>query len=100
MTILRALGIEAWPVLVAGDLRQTLRDWQPTASAFDHAMVQVMVDGRNYWLDLTAGFQRGPLAARSWPNYGCGLVVRPGTTGLADVPEPPVRPKTTVTEYL
>jgi hypothetical protein len=99
VTVLRALGIEAWPVMVAGDLRQTLRDWQPTASRFDHALVQVTVGGRDYWLDPTARFQRGPLEARSWPNYGCGLVVRPGTTGLADIPESPVRPKTTVTEH-
>jgi transglutaminase-like putative cysteine protease len=99
VTILRALGMEAWPVLVATDLRQTLRDWLPTAGQFDHAIVQVSLDGATYWLDPTAAFQRGPLAARSWPNYGCGLVVRPGTTGLADIPESPVRPKTTVTEY-
>lgn len=99
VTILRALGIEAWPVLVATDLRQTLQDWLPTASQFDHAIVQVTLDGQSYWLDPTATFQRGPLAARSWPNYGCGLVLRPGTTELAVIPESTVRPKTTVTEY-
>jgi len=34
VTVLRALGIDAWPVLVSTDLRQTLRDWLPTAGQF------------------------------------------------------------------
>ena len=97
--ILRALGIEANPVLVSTEWRQTIQDWQPTAAVFDHAIVQVSVDKQNYWLDPTAGFERGPLAARSWPNYGRGLVLHPKTTGLAVIPECPVQPKTTVLEY-
>jgi hypothetical protein len=98
VTLLRALGIEANPVLVSAELGQTIQDWHPTATVFDHAIVQAVVDGRNYWLDPTAGFQRGPLAARSWPNYGRGLAVRPKTTALAVIPECPVQPKTTVLE--
>jgi transglutaminase-like putative cysteine protease len=99
VTILRALGIESCPVLVAADFRQTLQNWQPAAAAFNHALVQVVVGGRTYWLEPSAGFQRGPLAARSWPNYGLGLLVRPGTDDLAVIPVSPVQPRTTVTEY-
>ncbi len=99
VTILRALGIEANPVLVSTVWRQTIQDWQPTAAVFDHAIVQVSVDSQNYWLDPTAGFERGPLAARSWPNYGRGLVLHAKTTSLAVIPECPVPPKTTVLEY-
>ena len=43
VAILRALGIEANPVLVSTDLRQTIQDWQPTPTVFDHAIVQVSV---------------------------------------------------------
>lgn len=100
VTILRALGIEANPVLVATDLRRTIQDWQPTPAAFDHSIVQVSVDTRNYWLDPTAGFERGPLAARSGANYGFGLVIRPTTAGLTAIPEPPVQPRSTVLEYV
>jgi hypothetical protein len=100
VTILRALGIEANPVLVSADLRQGIQDWQPTPSVFDHAIVQVSVDNQSYWLDPTARFERGALAARSWPNYGCGLVIRPKTTGLTAIPESPVQPRTTVLEYV
>lgn len=98
VTLLRALGIEANPVLVSADLGQTIQDWLPATTVFDHAIVQALVDGQSYWLDPTAGFQRGPLAARSWPNYGRGLVVRPKTTALAVIPECPVQPGTTVLE--
>jgi transglutaminase-like putative cysteine protease len=99
VTILRALGIEANPVLVSTELRQAIRDWQPTPTAFNHAIVQVLIDNRDYWLDATASFERGPLAARSWPNYRFGLVVRPKTTDLTPIPESPVQPRTTVLEF-
>jgi transglutaminase-like putative cysteine protease len=99
VTILRALGVAAAPVLVSTGHRKTLQDWHPTPAAFDHAIVQVVLDGQTYWLDPTATYQRGPLSLRSWPGFGRGLVVRPGTTELAVIPESTVLPKTTVTDY-
>ncbi len=99
VTILRGLGIDASPVLVSTTHRKTIEDWQPTADVFDHAIVQVTVDNEVYWLDPTAGFERGRLAARSWPNFGRGLVVDPKTIGLTVIRECPVQPRTTVLEY-
>ncbi len=100
VTILRSLGIEAWPVLVNTTVRQTVLELHPSDTVFDHAITLANVDGQNYWLDATANYERGPLAVRSWPNYGCGLVMRPGTTALTTIPPCPVLPKTTVTEYV
>jgi hypothetical protein len=100
VTVLRALGIEAFPVLVSTAWRKTIEDWQPTPAAFNHAIVRITVDGQNYFLDPTAGFERGPLAARSWPNYGRGLVLDPKASGLAVIHDCPVQPKTTVLEYV
>jgi len=100
VTILRALGIEAWPTLVNTRLRQTVLELHPSATVFDHAIAQVNLDGRSYWLDATANYQRGPLAVRSWPNYGCGLVVRPGTKALTAIAPSPALPRTTVTQYI
>ncbi len=100
VTILRALGIEAWPTLVNTRLRQTVLDLHPSATVFDHAVAQVNVEGRSYWLDATANYQRGPLAVRSWPNYGYGLVVRPGATALTPIAPSPALPGTTVTQYI
>ncbi len=100
VTILRALGIEAWPTLVNTRLRQTVLELHPSATVFDHAVAQVNLEGRSYWLDATANYQRGPLAVRSWPYYGYGLVVRPGATALTAIAPSPALPRTTVTQYI
>jgi transglutaminase-like putative cysteine protease len=98
VTILRALGVEAYPVLVNTESRHTLDDWQPTAFAFDHVIAQVRLGAQTYWVDPTRTYQSGPLAARYLPNYERGLVVRPGTTSLTALPKS-AAPKRTVTEY-
>jgi hypothetical protein len=100
VSVLRALKIEAYPVLVATDLRQTVANYEPSPVLFDHAIVRATVGGASYWLDPTATSQRGSLAARGWAEYGRGLVIRPGTFDLAVIPESPVKPKTTVLEYV
>jgi len=99
VTVLRALGIEAYPVLVSATLRRGIWDWQPTAGAFDHCIAVVRCDGRTYWLDPTMNYQRGPLAAHYLPAYGCGLVISPQTTGLILIPPTTDSPQTTTTEY-
>ena len=99
-TILRALGVQAWPVFVNTRMRQTVLEMHPSAAVFDHVMTQVNLEGQSYWLDATANYQRGLLAVRSWPNYGYGLVVRPATTGLTAIAPSPAWPRTTVTEYI
>jgi transglutaminase-like putative cysteine protease len=100
VTILRALGVEAWPTLVNTTLRQTVFEMHPSTAVFDHAIALVNLAGQSFWLDATANYQRGPLSVRSWRNYGCGLVIRPGATALTIIPPCPVLPKTTVTEYV
>lgn len=99
VTMLRALGIEAYPVLVNSTLRRMIADWQPTGNAFDHCIAVVRFDGQTYWLDPTIHFQRGPLAAHYLPNYGCGLVISPITSSLTDISQTSGLPQTTTTEY-
>ena len=99
VTMLRALGIEAHPVLVNSGFRHTIEDWQPAGNAFDHCIAVVQFDGRTCWLDPTINFQRGPLAAHYMPDYGCGLVISPATTGLSVISQASGLPQTTTTEY-
>ena len=99
VTILRALGIEAWPVLVNSTLGHGIEDWQPSAGAFDHCIAEVVYDGQVYWLDPTINYQRGPLAAHYLPPYECGLVIAPGTIGLTPITQTTGLPRTTTTEY-
>jgi hypothetical protein len=97
--MLRALDIDAYLVLVNSRARQTVADLHPSPVVFDHAIVRVTVNNQYYFLDSTATYERGPLAARSWPNYGYGLLIRTGVTALSEIPRCPVLPKTTVTAY-
>jgi hypothetical protein len=100
VTILRALKIEAFPVLVNDHRRQELAELQPSATVFNHAIVQVNLDGQSFWLDTTPTYERGALTLRSWPAYGWGLKVDKSVTGLTPIPPCPVQARTTVTEYL
>jgi len=100
VTILRALKVEAYPVLVNTRRRQEVAELQPSATVFNHSIVQANLEGQSFWLDPTASYERGYLTERSWLNYGCGLRVGPGVTALAPIPPCPVEPLTTVTEYV
>jgi len=99
VAILRALGIEAYPVLVNSTMGRAIEDWQPSASAFDHCIAAAVVNGQTYWLDPTINYQRGSLAAHYLPAYERGLVIAPGTTALAVIPQTTGLPQTTTTEY-
>ncbi len=99
VTILRALGIEAYPVLVNSTSGRAIESWQPTASAFDHCITVVRFEGQVYWLDPTMNYQRGTLAAHYLPDYGRGLVISPKTTALAVIPHTTGLPRSTTTEY-
>ena len=99
VTLMRSLGIEAYPVLVNTQSRQTIENWLPAADVFDHCIAMVRFDGQTWWLDPTAGYQRGALAQHYLPNYGRGLVISPVTTGLSVIPQTTGMPLTTTTEY-
>lgn len=99
VTLLRALGIEAYPALVNTQARGTIADWLPSADAFDHCIAVVRCDGKTWWLDPTAGYQRGSLAQHYLPNYGYGLVISPKTKELTAIPQTTGLPLTVTTEY-
>ncbi len=95
---LRELGIQCRPALVNTWMRQDIFNRQPAPTVFDHAMVVATIAGRDYWLDPTAAYQRGPLANMDYPAYGYALVVRLGATALTPVPPSGDQPATIVTE--
>jgi transglutaminase-like putative cysteine protease len=84
--MLRALGMEARPVLINTTFRKTLTTWLPSPKAFDHCTVMLELGGRRYWFDPTISNQRGPLSAIAFPNYQYGLVVDAGTKDLTPIP--------------
>jgi transglutaminase-like putative cysteine protease len=99
VSILRELGIEAYPVLVNATLCRAIGDWQPSSGAFDHCIAEFQCDGQTFWVDPTLTYQRGPLATHYLPPYGYGLVIAPWTIGLTAIPQVTGLSKTTTTEY-
>ncbi len=85
-TLLRGLGYEATPALVATGFRQTLPDLLPAPHDFDHVIVRVVADGKTYWVDPTRTYQRGPATERYLPDYGYGLLLQPGESDLTPIP--------------
>ena len=85
-TLLRGLGIEAYPVLNNTFYKKTIDTWQPSPTIFDHATVCVQLNGKRWWFDPTISYQRGPLQTIAYPDYQIGLVIRPGTTSLTTIP--------------
>ncbi|MEJ2691743.1 MAG: DUF3857 domain-containing protein [Candidatus Thiodiazotropha sp.] len=80
--LLRGLGIEAHPALVNTVSGDYLPDALPSLRAFDHVIVQVRLDGKNYWLDPTRTHQRGDLTSIYQPDYDYALVVAESGGGL------------------
>jgi len=88
VTLLRALGIEAWPALVDTDRQHTLEAMHPSPGVFDHVIVQARLEGREHWLDPTVSHERGPLEGYEPPPYRRALPIAEATTGLVEIPEP------------
>jgi hypothetical protein len=90
VTLLRALGFNAHPMLVNTSLKQGVRDYQASPAAFNHVIVQLKLGTQTYWLDPTRAPQPGGLDTIYQPDFGYGLVVDDATNGLvsmaADVP--------------
>ena len=88
VTMLRALGVPAWPALVSTQYAGRVRDFHPTAGVFDHAIVRADVQGRTFWLDPTELHQRGDLES-STPGFGTALVLGRAVDSLSPVRESP-----------
>jgi len=81
VTMLRALGVTARPALVSTTYREHVAGFHPTATVFDHALVQLELGGRYYWIDPTELYQRGGLRdVAAW--FGSALVLGGGGNSL------------------
>jgi len=85
VSMLRRMGIDAYPALVQTDYRKAIAGWTPSPQAFDHLVTRVVVDGSVYWLDPTRSYQRGKLADLYFPDYGWALVMREGASDLTAI---------------
>lgn len=89
VSMLRALGIQAWPVLVSTASHKGLDKMLPSPTLFNHAIVRVDLEGKEYYLDPTRRGQYGKLDLMGQTHADRQvLVVKPGSTGLSTIPQP------------
>jgi hypothetical protein len=86
VSMLKAGGIDASMVLVNADMNEHVEQYIATAYAFNHAVVTANVNGKQVWVDATMDNQGGEGTDIYFPRYGRGLILKPGSDGLATIP--------------
>lgn len=88
VSLLQALGIEAHPVLLSATSPRLPSKVPPSPAWFDHVIVQILLDGKIYYVDPTRTGQSSPLDRIDPAVPGAaGLVVDTRTTALTVLPE-------------
>lgn len=89
VALLDRLGIAAKPALLSLGRRKNLDKSLPGHLSFDHAIVQVTVGNKDYFLDPTRLGQHGRLDRMGQAHEGLqALVIAPETTGLVTITSP------------
>ncbi|HYD59414.1 MAG TPA: DUF3857 domain-containing protein [Noviherbaspirillum sp.] len=89
VSMLRQLGVQADPVLVSTAYRKNLGQMLPSPFVFDHAIVRVRLDGKEYYLDPTLTGQAGTLDRLARFHGGSDvLVVSSNSDALSTIPVP------------
>ncbi|HEV8432515.1 MAG TPA: DUF3857 and transglutaminase domain-containing protein [Thermoanaerobaculia bacterium] len=84
-SLLRELGVEAYPALVNTKLRHNMDRELPTPFEFDHVITQVRYANHTYWIDPTLADQGGTLETIETPNDERALVVRKESNALMTI---------------
>lgn len=87
VALAKQLGIEACPVLVDTRSGYALDGFLPSAQVFDHCIVRVTLNDKDYWLDGTRSPQASPLANLHQCHMGWALPLKENAT-LARMPDP------------
>jgi TPR repeat protein/transglutaminase-like putative cysteine protease len=88
VSLLNQLGIRARLVLLNAQAPKAMTKIIASPSWFDHVIVQMQLDGRDYYVDPTANGQKLPLDKLTTVFAGAsGLLVDPATQGLTLLPE-------------
>lgn len=87
IALLNAMHISAYPVLVNTDNGTHLANELPSVKAFNHAIIMLVLEDKQYFIDPTIGVQKGDITARQAPFYGDVLILRQGEQQLHTMPD-------------
>jgi hypothetical protein len=85
--LLHLMGIASTPVLVDTREGKLLPEMLPHPTVFNHIILQMAIDGVDYWVDPTISLQGGSLKDNFFPNYYWGLPLDKGANSLVALPE-------------
>ncbi|MBW8308879.1 MAG: DUF3857 domain-containing transglutaminase family protein [Candidatus Paracaedibacteraceae bacterium] len=85
VAMLEVLGIEAFPALVNSTYPDYPSHTLPTGSAFNHVVVFIFYQGKEYWIDPTYEGEEGSLAVRGTITKGDALILSPLTQNLVRI---------------
>ncbi len=88
ITILESFGFNAYPALVSSYAGKVLNERLPSPGAFDHVIVKLEYNGKNYWLDGTVSHQRGGIENMGFIDYKQALIVKKREKKLTKVIPP------------
>ncbi|MBN4073992.1 DUF3857 domain-containing protein [bacterium AH-315-E10] len=84
--VLQGLGIQSYPILVNSNGIAGSEIQLPSPDIFNHCVIMVVLEGKNYYLDPTLSFQGGTLDSAHFPFYQKGLIIRKGEVKLRELP--------------
>jgi transglutaminase-like putative cysteine protease len=88
VALLRHMGIEAYTALTDTEKGPSLPQQAPAPTLFDHAIVEVKVHGKTYWLEPTRPHQGGRFPNLDGIDYRWALPLAPGQKTLEPIPAP------------
>jgi len=99
--MLKAMDVEAYPMLISTSLKNTILELPPSPSFFDHCVVKVVdKDKRSMYYDPTISNQGGTYKNTHFPNYEYGLVVKKNNTAFDTITSSSNNLVTTLEEYV
>jgi len=86
VTLLNVIGVEAELALVNTSLEYGIDKLVPSPFLFDHMIVRLTWQGKNYFVDATSQKQGGTLDKLEQLRYGKALILKDNGGDLMDVP--------------
>ncbi len=86
-TMLNEIGVKSNPVLVSSDNGASLTSFLPDPNLFNHVILNIEFNGKNYFVDPTTRHQAGNLENSFVKNFDYGLIIKDGQKNLTKMPE-------------